>query len=160
MQVGFVVLAGLACKNAILIVEFARDRQLEGASRTDAAVEAARAGDLPQVSWIMPHRGVSEHPPDAIPPGQAFTAKMINAAMKGEEVPLPPAALEWVYSKDAAAATVLALQTFIVIEKPSELKLVLEESKALDVKPGLGVRMRLASLGAGLFGRRYASVPI
>jgi nucleoside-diphosphate-sugar epimerase len=34
----------------------------------------------------------------------------INAAMKGEEVPLPPAALEWVYSKDAAAATVLALQ--------------------------------------------------
>jgi multidrug efflux pump len=32
----------LACKNAILIVEFARDRQLEGASRFDAAVEAAR----------------------------------------------------------------------------------------------------------------------
>ena len=26
---------------------------------------------------------------------------------------------------------------------------MLEESKALDVKPGLGVRMRLASLGAG-----------
>jgi multidrug efflux pump len=41
-QVGFVVLIGLACKNAILIVEFARDRQLEGASRFDAAVEAAR----------------------------------------------------------------------------------------------------------------------
>jgi multidrug efflux pump len=41
-QVGFVVLIGLACKNAILIVEFARDRQQEGASRFDAAVEAAR----------------------------------------------------------------------------------------------------------------------
>src|SRR5262249_28413201 len=40
--VGFVVLVGLACKNAILIVEFARDRQLEGASRFEAAVEAAR----------------------------------------------------------------------------------------------------------------------
>src|SRR5205807_807276 len=38
VQVGFVVLVGLACKNAILIVEFARDRQLEGASRSDAAV--------------------------------------------------------------------------------------------------------------------------
>jgi multidrug efflux pump len=37
-----VVLVGLACKNAILIVEFARDRQLEGASRFDAALEAAR----------------------------------------------------------------------------------------------------------------------
>jgi multidrug efflux pump len=42
VQVGFVVLAGLAAKNAILIVEFARDRQQEGASLFDAAVEAAR----------------------------------------------------------------------------------------------------------------------
>jgi multidrug efflux pump len=42
VQVGFVVLVGLACKNAILIVEFARDRQQEGASRFDAAVEAAQ----------------------------------------------------------------------------------------------------------------------
>jgi multidrug efflux pump subunit AcrB len=42
VQVGFVVLVGLACKNAILIVEFARDRQHEGASLFDAAVEAAR----------------------------------------------------------------------------------------------------------------------
>jgi len=42
VQVGFVVLVGLACKNAILIVEFARDRQDEGASRFDAAVEAAK----------------------------------------------------------------------------------------------------------------------
>ena len=42
VQVGFVVLVGLACKNAILIVEFARDRQQEGASRFDAVVEAAR----------------------------------------------------------------------------------------------------------------------
>jgi multidrug efflux pump len=41
-QVGFVVLIGLACKNAILIVEFARDRQQEGASRFEAAVQAAR----------------------------------------------------------------------------------------------------------------------
>ena len=36
------VLVGLACKNAILIVEFARDRQQEGASLFEAAVEAAR----------------------------------------------------------------------------------------------------------------------
>jgi multidrug efflux pump len=42
VQVGFVVLVGLACKNAILIVEFARDRQAQGASRIDAAVEGAR----------------------------------------------------------------------------------------------------------------------
>jgi multidrug efflux pump len=42
VQVAFVVLVGLACKNAILIVEFARDRQQEGASPFDAAVEAAK----------------------------------------------------------------------------------------------------------------------
>jgi multidrug efflux pump len=42
VQVGFVVLVGLATKNAILVVEFARDRQLEGESIFNAAVEAAR----------------------------------------------------------------------------------------------------------------------
>jgi len=42
VQVGFVVLVGLAAKNAILIVEFARDRQVQGATRFDASVEAAR----------------------------------------------------------------------------------------------------------------------
>ena len=42
VQVGFVVLVGLAAKNAILIVQFALDRQHEGASPFDAAVDAAR----------------------------------------------------------------------------------------------------------------------
>src|SRR5262249_23541972 len=42
VQVAFVVLVGLASKNAILIVEFARDREAEGATRFDAAVEAAK----------------------------------------------------------------------------------------------------------------------
>jgi multidrug efflux pump len=42
VQVGFVVLVGLAAKNAILIVQFARDREAEGVSLHDAAEEAAR----------------------------------------------------------------------------------------------------------------------
>jgi multidrug efflux pump len=41
-QIGFVVLVGLACKNAILIVEFARQRQDAGLSRAEAAIEASR----------------------------------------------------------------------------------------------------------------------
>jgi multidrug efflux pump subunit AcrB len=41
-QIGFVVLVGLACKNAILIVEFAKERQEEGMPRREAAVEASR----------------------------------------------------------------------------------------------------------------------
>ncbi|KAA2284241.1 arginine decarboxylase [Arenimonas fontis] len=43
----------------------------------------------------------------------------------------------------------LGLETFIVIEKPSELDLVIEQARDLGVQPGLGVRMRLASIGAG-----------
>jgi multidrug efflux pump len=41
-QIGFVVLVGLACKNAILIVEFAKQRQDAGLARVEAAVEASR----------------------------------------------------------------------------------------------------------------------
>ena len=41
-QIGFFVLAGLACKNAILIVEFARDLELHGEETTKAAIHAAR----------------------------------------------------------------------------------------------------------------------
>jgi len=41
-QIGFVVLVGLAAKNAILIVEFARDMELEGKPTLDAIREACR----------------------------------------------------------------------------------------------------------------------
>jgi multidrug efflux pump len=41
-QIGFVVLIGLAAKNAILIVEFAKAREDEGADRFTAALDACR----------------------------------------------------------------------------------------------------------------------
>jgi hydrophobe/amphiphile efflux-1 (HAE1) family protein len=41
-QIGLVVLVGLACKNAILIVEFAREMHLQGRDPVSAALEACR----------------------------------------------------------------------------------------------------------------------
>jgi multidrug efflux pump len=41
-QIGLMVLVGLACKNAILIVEFARELELQGVPTFQAAIEASR----------------------------------------------------------------------------------------------------------------------
>jgi len=41
-QIGLFVLIGLACKNAILIVEFARELEIQGKKTIEAAIEAAR----------------------------------------------------------------------------------------------------------------------
>ncbi len=53
------------------------------------------------------------------------------------------------YVRLALIGRKLGLEIYIVIEKPSELGHVIEEARALGVEPLLGVRMRLASLGAG-----------
>jgi multidrug efflux pump len=42
VQIGLVVLVGLACKNAILIVEYAKQLHQEGLSRYDATVQACK----------------------------------------------------------------------------------------------------------------------
>ncbi|MBG0840458.1 efflux RND transporter permease subunit [Ectopseudomonas toyotomiensis] len=41
-QIGLIVLVGLACKNAILIIEFAKEKQEEGLDRVAAVLEACR----------------------------------------------------------------------------------------------------------------------
>ncbi len=56
-QISFLVLAGLACKNAILIVEFAKHREEEGDDRLTAILEACRVRLRPvlmtSVAFIM-----------------------------------------------------------------------------------------------------------
>jgi multidrug efflux pump len=42
VQIGFVVLVGLASKNAILIVEFAKEKSAKGVAADDATVEACK----------------------------------------------------------------------------------------------------------------------
>jgi NodT family efflux transporter outer membrane factor (OMF) lipoprotein len=56
-QIAFLVLAGLACKNAILIVEFAKHREEQGDDRVTAILEACRVRLRPvlmtSIAFIM-----------------------------------------------------------------------------------------------------------
>ena len=53
------------------------------------------------------------------------------------------------YIRLALIGRALGHRIYIVIEKPSELGLVIEESTKLGIRPLLGMRVRLASIGAG-----------
>ncbi len=53
------------------------------------------------------------------------------------------------YIRLALIARRLGLRIYLVVEKLSELKEILRQSRELDVVPLLGVRVRLASIGAG-----------
>ncbi|MEQ1636950.1 MAG: biosynthetic arginine decarboxylase [Methylococcales bacterium] len=53
------------------------------------------------------------------------------------------------YIRLALIGIQMGLNVYIVIEKPSELTLIIEESAKMQIKPQLGVRVRLSSLGAG-----------
>jgi len=53
------------------------------------------------------------------------------------------------YIRLALAGTKLGLKVFIVIEKMDELPIVIEESKRLNVRPNLGLRARLDTIGLG-----------
>ena len=53
------------------------------------------------------------------------------------------------YIRLALIGARLGHRVFIVIEKPSELDIVIRESNALGIEPSLGVRVRLAASAAG-----------
>ncbi|BAW79634.1 arginine decarboxylase [Candidatus Nitrosoglobus terrae] len=53
------------------------------------------------------------------------------------------------YIRLALIARQLGLRIYLIIEKPSELHHVINEAQSLGVRPLLGVRVRLASIGKG-----------
>ena len=53
------------------------------------------------------------------------------------------------YIRLALIGTQLGHRVYIVVEKLSELELVIEEARDLQIQPLIGVRVRLASIGAG-----------
>jgi len=53
------------------------------------------------------------------------------------------------YIRMALMGQLMGLSVFIVIEKPSELELILEEAAKLQVRPLIGLRVRLSTISAG-----------
>ncbi len=53
------------------------------------------------------------------------------------------------YIRLALIGNQLGMRSFIVIEKLSELKIIIKESQSSGIKPLLGIRLRLASAGEG-----------
>jgi len=53
------------------------------------------------------------------------------------------------YIRLALIGLKMGLNLYLVIEKPLELELIIEEAARLDIQPSLGVRVRLSSISAG-----------
>jgi phospholipase C len=60
-----------------------KNHQLRNIKPVTRFYEAARKGNLPSVSWIVPSAEVSEHPPHTVSAGEAYVTGLVNAVMQG-----------------------------------------------------------------------------
>ncbi len=61
------------------------DHQLGNIRSLSRYFRAAKTGDLPSVSWVVPSGPDSEHPPASVHQGQAYVTAIVNAAMKSPD---------------------------------------------------------------------------
>ncbi len=61
------------------------DNQLGNIQDVDRFYAAAKKGDLPAVSWVVPSGEVSEHPPAPVSYGQSYVTSLINAVMRSPD---------------------------------------------------------------------------
>ncbi len=59
------------------------DHQLRNITSVRHFYYAAKHGQLPSVSWVIPNNKVSEHPPALVSRGQAWVTGLVNAVMRG-----------------------------------------------------------------------------
>jgi phospholipase C len=59
-----------------------QDNQLGNVQDSSSYFQAAAAGTLPAVSWVIPNQDDSDHPPNLISNGQAWVTSVVNAAMQ------------------------------------------------------------------------------
>ncbi len=61
------------------------DGELHNIQTHDNFLSQAKAGTLPNVSWVIPDGAHSEHPPSSIHDGQDYVTRVINAVMSGPD---------------------------------------------------------------------------
>jgi phospholipase C len=72
-----------------------KDRQVRNVAPFTAFLRAAKAGNLPAVSWIDPAQKVSEHPPGLVTAGQGYVTATVNAIMRSKDWPSTAIFLTW-----------------------------------------------------------------
>jgi phospholipase C len=72
-----------------------QDDQLANIQEVSQFLNAAKSGNLPAVSWIVPNGKVSEHPPALVSVGQSYVTSLINTIMQGPEWDSTAIFLSW-----------------------------------------------------------------
>jgi phospholipase C len=72
-----------------------QDGQLTNIQDTNNFYAAAKAGTLPQVSWVIPNAAESEHPPARISVGQSYVTSVIDAVMQSPDWDSTAIFLSW-----------------------------------------------------------------
>ena len=62
-----------------------QDNQLGDVQQLSAFFGAAKSGQLPAVSWILPNGADSEHPPALVSQGQSYVTRIVNAVMQSPD---------------------------------------------------------------------------
>jgi phospholipase C len=62
-----------------------QNRQLRNVVSTRYFFRAARNGNLPAVSWLVPSNPISDHPPVSIRAGQSYVTSVVNAVMRSPD---------------------------------------------------------------------------
>jgi phospholipase C len=71
------------------------DHQVRNVVPMRSLFASARAGTLPEVSWVTPSNRVSEHPPSLVSTGQTFVTSVVNALMRSPDWPSTAIFLAW-----------------------------------------------------------------
>ena len=72
-----------------------QDGQIKNIQPVTSFFNAARAGRLPNVAWIVPSQAVSEHPPGLVTVGQSYVTSLVNAIMRSPDWPSTAIFLTW-----------------------------------------------------------------